>query len=92
MTIPRPRLPPALTIEIDLPGETLTCRQGDRVATIICTFGGDPCLVPRTLEGWWIPAERRAEPMSEAERADLLARIEDHCRHVFGMSRLTIES
>jgi hypothetical protein len=81
----------AFNIEIDLRGETLICSEGNRRATIICTFGGDPCLVPRTLSGWWYPDERREEAMSEDEAAVLVARIADYCRNRFGMSRLRIE-
>jgi hypothetical protein len=92
MTPPHPGLPPPYTLELDLRGEMLTWREAERVATIICTFGGDPCLVPRTLEGWWYPRERRSVPMTPEERTALLGRIAAHCRQVFGMSRLTIEA
>lgn len=90
--IPVPPLPPAFTVELDLRGEMLTYREANRSATIICTFGGDPCLVPRTLDGWWYPQERRTVPLSADERTVLLARIADHCRHRLGMSRLSIEA
>ena len=90
--IPKLRPPPDFTIELDLRGEMLTYRETGRVATIICTFGGDPCLVPRTLDGWLYPADRRRVPLSPEERAVLLARIADHCRHRLGMSNLTLES
>ena len=79
------------TVEIDLRGETLIYREEGRKATVICTFGGDPCLVPRTLSGWWHDADRREEPMSHEESALLIARIADHCRNHLGMSKLTIE-
>ena len=74
--------PPPHTLELDLRGEMLTWREADRVATIICTFGGDPCLVPRTLDGWWYPRERRSVPMTPAERAALVERIADHATNI----------
>lgn len=79
------------TVEIDLRGETLIYREANRRATVICTFGGDPCIVPRTLSGWWYPADRREVPMTEEEGAELIRTIGDHCRSHFGMSNLTIE-
>ncbi|MBR0681608.1 hypothetical protein GXW74_14015 [Roseomonas eburnea] len=89
---PAPRAgPPHLTVEIDRRGEMLTCREGDRVATIICTFGPEPRLVPRTLEGWWVPAESRSVPIAPEERARLVARIAEHCRRHLGMHGLAIE-
>lgn len=87
---PPPAAPPGITITVDHRGEMLTCREGGRVATIICTFSGAPRLVPRTLEGWWIPAERRSEPIAPEERAALVARIAEQCRRL-GMADLTIE-
>lgn len=89
----RPPAPEArpYTVDIDLRGETLTYREPGREATVICTFGGDPCIAPRTLSGWWYPAERRSEAMAEEERATLIARIADYCRSRHGMSRLRFE-
>lgn len=87
---PRPAMP-QYTVDVDVRGETLTYREPGREATVICTFGGDPCIVPRTLSGWWYPAERRSEAMAEDERARLIARIADHCRSRHGMSRLRFE-
>ncbi len=78
-------------VDIDLPGETLIYSEPDRRATVICTFGGSPCLVPRTLSSWWYPDERRDEAMTEPEAAALIARIADYCRSVHGMSELRIE-
>lgn len=79
------------TIEIDHRGEMLTIREGGRVATIICTFGARPCLVPRTLDAWWVPAEKRGITLSAAERDALVARIADHCRRRLGMADLVLE-
>ncbi len=90
VAVPPSAAPQRLTITVDHRGEMLTCREGDRIATIICTFSGAPRLVPRTLEGWWIPAEHRSEPIAPEERATLVARIADHCRGL-GMADLTIE-
>lgn len=87
-----PVLPPRFTVEMDLRGETLIYREDARVATVICTFGDRPSLSPRTLDGWWYPAERRAEPMTPAERRALVARLADHCRSRLGLSGLTIEA
>lgn len=86
----RPPERPPLVIEVDRRGEMLTCREGDRVATVICTFAGPPRLLPRTLDGWWISAVRRSEPIPPEERAALVARIAEHC-HRLGMADLTIE-
>ncbi|MBR0672852.1 hypothetical protein [Neoroseomonas soli] len=86
----RPPRPAPLAIEVDRRGEMLTCREDGRVATIICTFSGGPRLLPRTLEGWWIPAERRSDPIAPADRAALVGRIVEHCRRL-GMAGLTIE-
>jgi hypothetical protein len=83
--------PQDLVIEVDRRGEMLTCREGDRVATVICTFGARPCLVPRTLEGWWLPREKRSLPLSPEAREALIARIVEHCRHRLGMPDLVIE-
>lgn len=87
---PPPATPQRLAITVDHRGEMLTCREGGRVATIICTFSGAPRLVPRTLEGWWIPAEGRSEPIVPEERASLVARIAEQCRRL-GMTDLIIE-
>jgi hypothetical protein len=89
-TAPPPVAPQPLSITVDHRGEMLTCREGGRVATIICTFSGAPRLVPRTLEGWWIPAERRSEPIPPQDRAALVARIAEQCRRL-GMADLIIE-
>lgn len=84
-------LPPTFTLEIDLRGETLIYREADRKATVVCTFGSYPCIVPRTLSGWWYPADRREVPMNADEGAGLIERIANHCRGHFGMSDLRIE-
>jgi hypothetical protein len=78
-------------VDVDVRGETLTYREPGREATVICTFGGDPCIAPRTLSGWWYPAEQRSETMAEEERARLIARIAEYCRSRHGMSRLRFE-
>jgi hypothetical protein len=79
------------TIEIDRRGEMLTIREGGRIATIICTFGGRPCLLPRTLDAWWLPAEKRGIALSPEERDALVARIAAHCRGRLGMADLVLE-
>lgn len=89
---PRPPAPPpAFTIDVDIRGETLTYREAGRRATVVCAFGGDPRIVPRTLDGWWHPDEGRASPMTPEEARILIERIAAHCRHRLGMSRLTVE-
>jgi hypothetical protein len=89
----RPPTPELLryTVDVDVRGETLIYREPDREATVICTFGGDPCIAPRTLSGWWYPAERRSEAMADQEKERLIARIADYCRIRHGMSRLRFE-
>ncbi|MCW5770513.1 MAG: hypothetical protein KIT16_02670 [Rhodospirillaceae bacterium] len=88
---PSPEIP-RFTVDVDVRGETLTYREPGREATVICTFGGDPCIVPRTLSGWWYPAERRSAAMTDEEKERLIVRIADHCRGRLGMARLAIES
>lgn len=83
--------PPPFTLEIDLHGETLIYREADRKATVICTFGNYPCIVPRTLSGWWYPTDHREVPMSADDGEKLIERIANHCRSHFGMSELRIE-
>jgi hypothetical protein len=78
-------------VEIDHRGEMLTIREAGRVATIICTFGARPCLVPRTLDAWWLPVERRSVALSVREKAALVARIAEHCRRRLGMADLVLE-
>lgn len=80
-------------IEMDLRGETLVYHEpgAGRRAAVICTFGRDPCLSPRTLEDWWYPAERRAQAMTGAEREAVLARIITHARTRLGLSALRVE-
>jgi hypothetical protein len=86
------RIPGAdLVIEVDHRGEMLTIREDGRVATIICTFGAAPCLVPRTLDAWWLPAEKRRIALSAEDRAALVARIAAHCRGRLGMADLVLE-
>ena len=79
-------------IEIDLRGETLIYHEADRGrrATIVCTFGAEPWLSPRTLSDWFHPAERRHVAMG-AERAALVARIARHAQSRLGLSRLQVE-
>jgi hypothetical protein len=79
------------TIEIDHRGEMLTIREAGRVATIICTFGARPCLVPRTLDAWWLPAEKRSIALSPEQREALVALIAEHCRGRLGLNDLVLE-
>jgi hypothetical protein len=79
------------SVEIDLRGETLTYVEGDRRATVICGFGGDPTIAPRTLSAWWYPQERREMAMTEAEAEAVMARIVSYCRGRHGMRNLRIE-
>ncbi|QQS11620.1 MAG: hypothetical protein IPK81_18915 [Rhodospirillales bacterium] len=83
--------PPPFTVEVDPRGEMLIYREADRRATVVCTFTGDPRIAPRTLDGWWHPAERRTSPMTPEEARVLIDRIADHCRRHLGMPRLTVE-
>ena len=86
-------LDPRYEVEIDLRGETLIYREParGRQASVICTFGPEPWLLPRTLDGWWHPAEARRSAMTDAERAALIPRLAAHARGPLGLRGLQIE-
>jgi hypothetical protein len=84
-------LSPRYEVEIDLRGETLIYREDGRRATVICTFGPEPWLSPRTLSDWFHPEERRHVPMSAEERAALVERIARHARTRLGLRDLQVE-
>jgi hypothetical protein len=78
-------------VEVDHRGEMLIYREARRSADVICTFCGRPCIVSRTLSGWWYPAEQRSEPMTPGARVQVLERIADYCRGRLGMANLRFE-
>lgn len=90
--VARPVAPaPVGELDVDYRGEMLTYREAGRVATIICTFGDPPRLLPRTLNGWTLPGGQGWLPITPAERARVVTRIIDICRLRHGMSRIDLE-
>ncbi|MEO3471846.1 hypothetical protein AAFN86_08275 [Roseomonas sp. CAU 1739] len=83
--------PPDNAIAFDYRGEMLTYREGGRTATVICTFGDPPRLLPRTLNGWTLPDGAGWVPIAPDEREAVVKRILDICRHRHGMSRIERE-
>ncbi len=83
---------PDYTVEVDCRGEMLTYCELDRSANVICTFGGTPQIVPRTLSNWFYPRGRRTEKMSAEEKEIILSRIADNCRKHHRMANLTFET
>lgn len=79
------------TVEVDYRGEMLTYCELNRSAHVICTFGGKPVIVPRTLSNWLYPLGRRSEKMSAEEKDIILARIADYCRTHHRMTNLGFE-
>jgi hypothetical protein len=84
--------PEDYTVEIDCRGEMLTYCELNRSAHVICTFGGKPVIVPRTLSNWNYPLGRRSEKMSAEEKDIILARIADYCRTHHRMTNLVFET
>ncbi|GGI98733.1 hypothetical protein [Neoroseomonas lacus] len=82
---------PDAELEFDYRGEMLTYREDGRVATIICTFGDPPRLLPRTLNGWRLPDGQGWRPITPAERERVVKRIIDICRQGHGMSRIDLK-
>lgn len=79
-------------VTFDGRGETLTYIESERTAHVICTIGGpEPVLCPRTLSGWWYPAERRAETMSDDEKTMVIERVARYARTRLGMGGLRFE-
>lgn len=80
-------------VTIDLRGETLIYEEPSRRrrTRVICTFGADPVLSPRTLDPWWFPEDRRSLALTEAERAALIDRLCGHARGPLGLTHLRIE-
>jgi hypothetical protein len=84
--------PSDYTVEVDYRGEMLTYCEPTRSAHVICTFGEDPQLVPRTLSSWFYPTGPRVEKMRPEEKEKILSRIADYCRKHHGMTNFTFET
>lgn len=77
-------------VEIDYRGETLIYHEHDRRADVSCTFNRKPVIAPRTLSGWWYPAERRSAAMTAAEQEQVIERMVAALRRQ-GMSDIRFE-
>ena len=88
-----PVLAPDFVVTVDLRGETLIYEEPSRHrrTQVICTFGPEPVLSPRTLGSWWFPDERRSQALTEAEHSALIARLFGHARSRLGLAALRIE-
>jgi hypothetical protein len=84
--------PPDYTVEVDCRGEMLTYCELNRSAHVICTFGGTPCIVSRTLSNWFYPVGRRSEKMGAEEKEIILGRIADYCLKHHRMPNVTFET
>lgn len=83
---------PDYTVRVDYRGETLTYCEQNRSADMICTFGGHPRILLRTLSSWYYPVGRRSAIMSAEEKEIILKRIVDYCRTHHNMTTLTVEA
>lgn len=68
------------SVEMDIRGELLILREEGRRTDIVWTWNQGNKLYRSTLSPWWYPAERRSEPMTEAENQRVLGRFLDHAR------------
>lgn len=77
---PAPAHYPPGSVEMDPRGELLILHEADRRADIVWTWNRGDQLYRSSLSPWWYPAERRAQPMTDAEREAVIARFLDFAR------------
>lgn len=92
VTRPAVDVTPDYTVRVDYRGETLTYCEQNRSADMICTFGGHPRILLRTLSSWYYPVGRRSVIMSAEEKETVLKRIVEYCREHHGIANVTVET